>query len=333
MSQDWQVIDTTPKSVDNSETEEIEVIVEGEDEEVTPEEIEVIQAETEDTAEPEEKEAAEEVTESEEQPKRKKVGRAQKRIKQLIDQTKEKDVQLAAKDEEIAKLRKAQKEASKNTARVRKDDLDNLIISAKRDQAKALAENDPELLADSTEKLADYKVQQMAYGAYAAEEDSDDNYEDVQQPKEAPAPTARDLPDALVEWVEDKDWFTDPESRDERKLHRYAIKVSTELENEGYSVAEDDFYKELDLELNQFVKDNNLTVDGFEKPVKSRQQVESPVAPSRSEGKKTKKTVRLTKEQRELARSYNLNEKEYALRLEEYEKNGGKGYMNVFGDS
>lgn len=143
-------------------------------------------------------------------------------------------------------------------------------------------------------------------------------------------------PEAYEDWVEDNAWFSDPETRDERRLARYIRKKGKELASDDPEyVMEDDFYEELTELAKKYVIEKNLDVDGFEKPAKEpAKKKSSPVdSGSRDSGvvkKGNKIRVSLNEEEKRVARRMGMSYEEYAKAKIQNQNKTKTGWTTVF---
>lgn len=325
MSENWTEVDLTPKQPAEASEEdnfEIEITEDESQEEKEPKEnLEASETEEEDTPKDKSNEDTEMSDDARRKPKRRK-SRAQDRIKGLVA---ERDVERRRAEELEARLAKIEEDREKEKRQqlsARKQSAEALLESAQTELAQAYEAADPQAIAKATAKVSKYSTEQVAFSEFG-DEDTDTSKYVEEVPKEPTAPQS-DVPEALTDWTTENDWFLNPENRAERRLRRYADKVSQELIDEGYTLDDDDLYDELDSKIAAFVKDKELDIDGFETVVKkekrTERQTESPVQGSKGNTSK-KKAIRLSREDVDMAERMGVTLEQYAAQLKREEEN------------
>jgi hypothetical protein len=233
---------------------------------------------------------------------------AEKRIRQLIRQRKERDEQINAliqkneelsttlrtKDREVDQVNKLSLDASEKQ-------LTDKLELARTVYMEAFEEGEKEKLLKAQEMLneaqADLKAVSSAKQGYEMEEE-----QPVQkQPKQQP-PTQRPSDPRAEEWAEKNEWF----GQDNVKTAA-ALAIDAELKSEGYDPADNDFYQEIDKRLNKaFNQESQERVQENTSPPAQVVSGSSRSSPS-SAGK-----VKLSKEDVRLAQKWNIPLEQYA---------------------
>jgi hypothetical protein len=238
---------------------------------------------------------------------------AQKRIRQLVKQRKE-------KEEEVARLIRQNEELATRVKKQEKDfyEIGKLNLTANEKQIKDKLDLARTAYATAHEEGDSAKILKAQEALNEAQVDlktiqsTKDNFKEpevqqqpvqqqVQQPQPQPDPKAQ-------EWAANNDWFGQ-----DRILTAGALAIDTELKEEGYDPTSSDFYKEIDKRLKEnfphkFKKENkeetNRTQDA------SPAQVVSGV--SRSSPGLNKNKVKLSKEDVRLANKWGIPLEQYA---------------------
>jgi hypothetical protein len=278
--------------------------------EIPNEEQKEIEFEIEEEAEPEQKAEAEEEPQKEEKPPELdgiETKGAEKRIRQLIRQRKERDEQITAliqKNEELSgSLRTKDKEVTqvnKLSLDASEKQLTDKLELARTVYMEAFEEGEKEKLLKAQEMLNEAQADLKAVSS------AKQNYEEVEevapvQPQHQPLPQQTTDPRA-EEWASKNSWF----GQDNIKTAA-ALAIDAELKSEGYDPTDNDFYQEIDNRLNKaFNQESQERVQ--ENPSTPAQVVSgaSRLSPSNSS------KVKLSKEDVRLAQKWNIPLEQYA---------------------
>tara|TARA_R100000278_G_scaffold121876_1_gene106745 strand:- start:872 stop:1852 length:981 start_codon:yes stop_codon:yes gene_type:complete len=292
-----------------------------------PEEKEKIEYEVEEEEEKPVETKAEEVKEEKEKPKEKvkeevkpeepkelegiDTKGAQKRIRQLVKQRKEKEEEVARlirQNEELAgRVKKQQEDFVKlgqlNLTANEKQIKDKLEL-ARTAYATAHEEGNAEKLLKAQEALneaqVDLKNLEVTKQNFKTDEVA------PQQQTTQPQPTQPTPDPNAEEWAANNDWFGK-----DRILTASALAIDTELKEEGYDPTSTEFYQEIDKRL----KENFPNKFKKETKEESRQQDSTPAqvvsGVSRSTPGSSKK-VKLSKEDVRLANKWGIPLEQYA---------------------
>ena len=310
--EDWGEVE-----IPNEEQKEVEFEVEGEEEEATPE----VEAKSEPEPEPqkEEEEKAPELEGIE-------TKGAEKRIRQLIRQRKERDEQIAAliqKNEELGTyLRTKDKEVNqvnKLSLDASEKQLTDKLELARTVYMEAFEEGEKEKLLKAQEMLNEAQADLKAVSS--AKQD----YEEVEevapvQPQYQPPPQQSTDPRA-EEWAARNSWF----GQDNIKTAA-ALAIDAELKEEGFNPSDDTFYQEIDNRINKaFSQNTGETTERVQEMSSTPAQVVS--GSSRSSPSSSSK-VKLSKEDVRLAQKWNIPLEQYAA--EKLKVDGADGnYTNI----
>ena len=251
---------------------------------------------------------------------------AEKRIRQLIRQRKERDEQITAliqknevlsgslrtKDNEVNQVNKLSLDASEKQ-------LTDKLELARTVYMEAFEEGEKEKLLKAQEMLNEAQADLKSV-SYAKQ-----NYAQVEavapvQPQYQPLPQQANDPRA-EDWASRNSWF----GQDNIKTAA-ALAIDAELKSEGYDPTDNDFYQEIDKRINKAFSQNvEKTTERVQESSSKPAQVVS--GSSRSSPSSAGK-VKLSKEDVRLAQKWNIPLEQYAA--EKLKVDGADGnYTNI----
>ena len=293
----WGEVDTTAKP-----QEEQQIEFELEEEEQKVEAVQVEEPEEEVKEEPEVEEVPKELEGIE-------TKGAEKRIRQLVRQRKEREetIQtLLAQNEELKNnLSKKDKEVvsiTSNSLNVNEQSLEKTIKMAKEAYLEAFDSGEKEKVLEAQETLnnaqADLKLlQRMKVNTARQQQELEAQPEP--QVQQQPQSTAVDV--KAQEWAEQNDWF----GEDTIKTAA-ALALDAELKSEGYDPNDNEFYEEIDRRLEKAFGGSSVRVE--ENTSQPSQVVSGASRSSRNSGSK----VKLSKEDVRLANKWGIPLEQYA---------------------
>lgn len=238
---------------------------------------------------------------------------AEKRIRQLVKQRKEREeqvVSLQIQNEELNKklLGKENEVQSmgKRTLAMSEKQLTDKIALAKEVYLEAFDEGEKEKLLNAQEMLneaqSDLRAVNSAKARYA------------QQAKQAVEPTPvaqqQQVPQAVSDpkaeqWASDNNWFGK-----DNVMTAAALAIDAELKNEGYDPSDNDFYQEIDNRIktsfpHKFEEDKERVQETTSSPA----QV---VSGSSRSSPSSRKKIKLSQEDLRLAQKWNIPLETYA---------------------
>jgi hypothetical protein len=237
---------------------------------------------------------------------------AEKRIRQLVKQRKEREEQVASlqiQNEELNKklLGKENEVQSmgKRTLAMSEKQLTDKIALAREVYLEAFDEGEKEKLLNAQEMLneaqGDLKAVNSAKARYAQQE---------QQVVEQPVAQQQQVPQAVSDpkaeqWASDNDWFGK-----DNVMTAAALAIDAELKNEGYDPSDNDFYQEIDNRIktsfpHKFEEDKERVQETTSSPA----QV---VSGSSRSSPSSRKKVKLSQEDLRLAQKWNIPLETYA---------------------
>ena len=253
---------------------------------------------------------------------------AEKRIRQLIRQRKERDEHIQAliqKNEELnTNLRTKDKEVNvlgKSSLDASEKQLTDKIELARAVYTEAFEEGDKEKVLKAQEMLNDAQIDLKNVTAAKS------NYpeiEDVpQQAQPQPQQQVRQQPanDPRAEdWASKNDWFGK-----DNIMTAAALAIDAELKGEGYDPQDQDFYQEIDNRLKKaFPQKLGESQERVQENTSQPAQVVS--GGSRSSSSSSRK-VKLSKEDVALAQKWNIPLEKYAA--EKLKVDDSDGYTNI----
>ena len=185
---------------------------------------------------------------------------AQKRIRQLVQQRKEREEQITALQKEKDDLQKKLREQEKDIASSLKKSIDsneqfllNKIEYAKRAYQRAADEG------NSAEMLEAQEAMSQAYAEMTGVNSSKDSWEKYNSEIERQIQEAEQFQQQqvqqqqqpqydpkAVEWAGQNDWFGS-----DNVMTAAALALDYELKNEGFDPSDDEFYREIDRRMRE----------------------------------------------------------------------------------
>ena len=237
---------------------------------------------------------------------------AEKRIRQLVKQRKEREeqvVSLQIQNEELNKklLGKENEVQSmgKRTLAMSEKQLTDKIALAKEVYLEAFDEGEKEKLLNAQEMLneaqSDLRAVNSAKARYAQQ---------AQQAVEQPVAQQQQVPQAVSDpkaeqWASDNNWFGK-----DNVMTAAALAIDAELKNEGYDPSDNDFYQEIDNRIktsfpHKFEEDKERVQETTSSPA----QV---VSGSSRSSPSSRKKIKLSQEDLRLAQKWNIPLETYA---------------------
>ena len=243
---------------------------------------------------------------------------AEKRIRKLVAQRKERDEQITLAMDKIRYLESVLSDKDKNisiyqrqSVDSKKDEINRRVESAQLSFSRAFDEGDKDTLVKSQTDLskAQAELQMLEYAVMMNSRQTQAPAR-VQQPEQHnPAPAPHKFDAGAVEWAEKNAWF----GKDKIGTS-IALAMDQSLKEEGYDPMDDDFYEELDKRLSKELP-SRLRPGG---DVKTTQVV---AGQSRRQASSNK--VRLTQADVSLAKKWGLTLERYAAEKKKAERSAG----------
>ena len=293
----WDTIEVPSKEEENK----IEFEVEGEEEV-----LEAVEEKPKEEAAPQKEELKEEPKELEGI----KTKGAEKRIKQLIRQRKEREEQIEALISQNEELKQSLQDKSRDLKNVTnttinkgQEHLEKNIELSRQAYLEAFDSGDKEKALAAQETLAEAKAELkniQNWKARVSYEQENTQQQQAQQPVQQQQ-QAQTVDPKAQEWAEENEWV----GKDTIKTAA-ALALDAELKNEGYDPNGNEFYEEIDKRLETaFGQTSQRVQDNTKQPA----QVVS--GSSRSSPTSSKK-VKLSKEDVRLANRWNIPLEQYA---------------------
>lgn len=258
---------------------------------------------------------------------------AQKRIRQLVSQRKERDEAINAMKKELAELKlfqqKAQEEqysSQEQLVTATEQQLQQKLESARSTFKQAYNNGDQDNLLKAQEEMSDAQTElkllnQRKQWMAAQEEERRQSVQTQQNDAgyENYDPKARD-------WAARNPWFGQDQT-----ATAVALAIDTELKQSGYDPSSDDYYREVDRRLkselpHKFSTQNNTQVEeNVEEEVSSSAKTSRPkqVVAGQSRTPAPKK-VKLSQEDVRLAKKWNIPLERYAAEKAKADKADGE---------
>ena len=256
---------------------------------------------------------------------------AQKRIRQLVRQKKERDEQiqeLMSRQAELEERLKAQQQEIKTSLEKNFESAEAQINSrielAEDAYRQALESGDTDRIVTAQKNLnkaqGDATTLQVTRNQYQPVEAEEAQQPQQQQVEQQPAQYDK----LAVEWAGRNPWFGQ-----DNVMTTLALEIDQELKTEGYDPTDEDFYKEIDTRLRSKYPQRF----GGEVQQEREQETSTPAqvvggAPRTSSTSSGKK-VRLTKEDVRLAEKWGIPLEQYAAEKLKVDKADGE-YTSVY---
>ena len=245
---------------------------------------------------------------------------AEKRIRQLVRQRKERDEQIAqllAQNEELSNNLKQKESSFNEVSKLNLDasekQLTDKVTLARNAYMEAFESGEKEKLLQAQEMLNEAQVDLKHLNLTKAQME-----EVAEQPEpEQAAPVQQSVqqtPDPRAEeWAANNEWFGK-----DKILTVSALTIDQELKAEGYDPDDEEFYQEIDRRLAEAFphkfKSSEVPVEENQNRVQEDTSVPAQVvgSSSRSAPNSSKSKVKLTKEDVRLANKWNIPLETYA---------------------
>ena len=229
--------------------------------------------------------------------------RVKNRIAKEVSRRKAEEDKSRVLEERLAKLETSATTQTKN-------DLNLQYQNVSKDLKEAIEGGDTEKQVKLMDDMADVRSQ----------------IKSVQETPEVKSKTP-EIPHLAKEWIEkNSSWWNKAGHRAATQL---AFGIDADLTEEGYDMADQEYYTEMDKRMNKFypdlVKSEENTSNGEQKELKSKVKAQSPVAGVSRSSQNSAKSVKLTKDDLQNAITFgiNINDpaalKRYARELASYE--------------
>lgn len=305
MSEEWTTVNTS-----NAENEEEKVEFEIESEDAQEEKAEQVQVK------PEQEEVKAETNVSENEQEEPQSG-AQKRIRQLVRQKKEREEQietLMARQQELEERLKAQQQEIKTSLEKNFESAEAQINSrielAEDAYRQALESGDTDRIVNAQKSLnkaqSDATSLQFTRSQYRPIEEEQQQQVQRQQPQQQQQQSS-EYDRLAVEWAGRNPWFGQ-----DNVMTTLALEIDQELKTEGYDSTDVEFYQEIDSRLRSRYPQRF----GGEVQEQREQETSTPAqvvgGASRTSSASSGKKVRLTKEDVRLAEKWGIPLEQYA---------------------
>ena len=260
---------------------------------------------------------------------------AEKRIRQLIRQRKERDEKLQKMEERLSTLQNELNQKEEQLSNSLKSSIDNSesqlnsnLEAAKSIYRQAIENSDvdaqiaaQESISKAYAELNQISNQRTALENYSTQVDQSQ----VSQPQQQ---TPKYDPKA-VDWAAKNDWFGK-----DQIMTTAALSIDQELKDEGYDPSDDDFYEEIDSRLRNRYPQRFQATPTQEPETPRLQDTSSNSAQVVAGASRTPKTskgnkVKLTQEDVRLANKWGISLEKYAAEKLKVEKAEGD-YTSIF---
>ena len=326
MSQtEWSTIEPT-----KAEEEKIEYEIEGEEPE---QQLEADAPEQKEEAPPqqEQPQAAVEETVKPEEPKELEgieTSGAQKRIRQLVKQKKEREEEIeqlvAANKEMQLKLQSQEDEYKKallESATSSEGQVQERLELARSAYKNAVESGDSDLILRAQEALNSAQQDTTRFADYKKELDSYTVQQEQPQPEAVQqAPTYQGYDEKAIMWAHKNEWFNS-----DQVMTAAALAIDAQLKEEGYDPSEDEFYLEVDKRIaDTFPHKFGGNTATNPVPQETSQPAQVVAGASRTPSTSSSKKVKLTQEDVRLANKWGISLEQYAAEKLKVENSDGE---------
>ena len=256
---------------------------------------------------------------------------AEKRIRQLVTQRKEREEVIAQQNAELSKLRAEllNSQTSNQTMEVnslgsKEAALQERIKLAESAYLSAYDDGDKEKLLESQNILQDAKTDLKFVSARKKQLENIQTQVDTNKTRDhqeaqgyTPEPQQQQYDPRAVEWANNNDWFGNDEV-----TTAVDLAIDQQLKTEGYDPSSSDFYEEVDIRLRKELPNKFRVADNTQKPP---QQV---AGSSRKSSPSNKRKVKLSSKDVSLAKKWGIPLDTYAAEKAKVDK-VGDGYSVI----
>jgi|TARA_R110000803_G_scaffold58302_2_gene116530 hypothetical protein len=237
--------------------------------------------------------------------------KVQKRIKKLVDQRREAEIQAREIQEQNAQLAARLERLEKGSQQNSQNAFNQRYSQTKLALKKAIEEGDTDAQLEFSEQIADYRAAMRV-----------SEMQSNQKKQQAPTETRRQqdpTPEKAMNWWQNNNWFNANGFERETAM---AKSIDVQLDIEGYDKNSDEYYQALNNRLHNVFPE---LVSGSSPSKQMRTKSRSPVAPSTGGSPNYKgNRVRLTKLQLSAAREVGITTEEglkrYASEIRKLER-------------
>jgi len=247
---------------------------------------------------------------------------AQKRIRQLIKQRKDRDdqiSQLIQQNEQLTGKLTTREQEFTNISKLQLDanekQLTDKMELARAAYKSAHEEGDTGKILQAQEFLNEAQNDLKALGATKAQFEQQPQ-QPVQQPQQAQPQGAADP--RAIEWSQNNDWFGQ-----DRVMTAAALALDAELKEEGFDPSDPEFYKEIDSRIRETFP-NKFNTAVKESSVQGQPSKPAQVVAGASRSTPAPGKVKLTKEDVRLAQNWGIPLEQYAAEKAKVENSDGE---------
>lgn len=260
---------------------------------------------------------------------------AQKRIRQLVRQRKEREEQIIAQQQELARLRgQLQETETKNVEVFKKNyDVTEQQLKEKAEMARqaylrAYDDGDKEAMLAAQEAMFDARqnIGLVRQGRQEVDRYATDLANQYHQSNNVTQQPVQQYDEKAVEWAEKNSWFGK-----DQVATAAALAIDALLKNEGYDPSTNDFYREVDRRLRAELPgkfQGTPAPEGRQAQKQEAAQVvggQSRGSPDSTGKKGGNRKVKLTRDDIALAKKWNIPLERYAKEKAKAEKSTGLG--------
>lgn len=232
--------------------------------------------------------------------------KVQNRIKKLVEQRRQAEIQTREQQEQVAQLKARLSRLEQGSSQRAENDFNTRYHQTRQALERSVEEGDTKAQLEFTEQIAD-----MRAAMRIAELQKTQRQQQQQQASAALNRAQQQVkaPEKAMDWWEKNPWFKASGYERETQLAR---SIDAQLDLEGYDKESEDYYETLDNRLQKIFPELK---SGAEEPKKSRLKSRAPVAPTAGgSGVYKGNRVKMSQDQLRMARELGIQD-EKSLRL------------------
>jgi len=230
--------------------------------------------------------------------------KVQNRIKKLVEQRRQAEIQTREQQEQVAQLKARLSRLEQGSSQRAENDFNTRYHQTKQALERSVEEGDTKAQLEFTEQIADMRAAMRIAELQKTQRQ--------QQQASAAATNAQQqvqAPEKAMDWWEKNPWFKASGYERETQLAR---SIDAQLDLEGYDKESEDYYETLDNRLQKIFPELK---SGVEEPKKTRLKSRAPVAPTAGgSGVYKGNRVKMSQDQLKMARELGIQD-EKSLRL------------------
>ncbi len=320
------------------EQEKVEFEIEGQEatEEIAAPEVEVEAKAKVETEAPQEETTPTIEEEQEQETKGVETSGAQKRIRQLVKQKKEREAQieelLAQQKEMQTKLQQREEEYKNllsNNVESNERQVTERLELARAAYRQAVESGDADNILKAQESLNTAQQDNYRLTEFRQQADSFEPQKFEEQQQVQAAATVSDAQRKATNWAATNEWFNK-----DRVMTSVALEIDKDVQEEGFDPSDDDYYEEIDRRMaeifpNKFGQATKEVATETPVPQETSTPAQVVAGASHTPAPSSSKKVKLSQEDVRLAEKWGISLEQYAAEKLKVEKAGEGEYTTI----